>query len=58
MILLISVANIFGGKNAALTGDFNGDVGVNAEDYEEKHGRYHFGVRNKEWEQLGSIEQP
>ena len=49
---------MFGGKNAALTGDFNGDVGVNTEDYEEKHGRYHFRVRNKEWEQLGSIEQP
>lgn len=35
-----------------IAGDFNCHVGGNPEDYEDQHGDYSYGVRNKEVERI------
>ena len=41
-----------GERNCSYTGDFNGHFGDNPENYEDKHGDYGYGVRNKEGEKV------
>ena len=40
------------GEIVVIAGDFNGDVGNNAEDYQDEHGAYGYGVRKRKGERI------
>ena len=50
--ILINFVRKLGEKEVLVIGDFNGQIGSNPENFEEQHGGYGYGVRNKEGERI------
>ena len=48
----INVTKLGETKIIVIAGDFNGHVGSNIENYEDQHGGYGYGVRNKDGERI------